>query len=199
MEFRRWILKIHLYGGLLCFWYLVIFAISSLHFHHEFDFMQTRELSVESKVLSIEYIPDANDSVKATGLQNELGIAGWYLFWKTYSDSTGVFHTEIHNPKTNYTIQYDPVSKVASVTTEYKGFWSVFNALHGFAGSMPNGTYVMFWHVYTYVCVVVVIVSLFSGIWLWSGTGTDKKIGWITMIGIVSLSLMLMLTIYLKG
>ena len=35
MSFRQWILKIHLYGGLLCFWYLVIFAISSLHYHHE--------------------------------------------------------------------------------------------------------------------------------------------------------------------
>ena len=35
MGFRQWILKIHLYGGLLCFWCLVIFAIRSLHYHHE--------------------------------------------------------------------------------------------------------------------------------------------------------------------
>jgi hypothetical protein len=39
MSIRKWVLKIHLYGGLLCFWYLIIFAVSSLQFQHKFEFM----------------------------------------------------------------------------------------------------------------------------------------------------------------
>ena len=79
----RWILKIHLYGGLLCFWYLVIFAISSLHYHHEFDFMEVKEISTESKHITLPQKSQEGDSVLATGLKNELGLAGWYLFWET--------------------------------------------------------------------------------------------------------------------
>ncbi len=31
---RRWLLNLHLYGGLVTCWYLVIFGVSSLHFNH---------------------------------------------------------------------------------------------------------------------------------------------------------------------
>ncbi len=36
---RQWILRIHLYGGLLCAPYLIIFGFSSLHFNHHFAFV----------------------------------------------------------------------------------------------------------------------------------------------------------------
>jgi hypothetical protein len=199
MGVRPWILKIHLYGGLLCFWYLVIFAISSLHFHHEFDFMEVKEISTESKQITLTQKSQESDSALATGLQNELGLAGWYLFWETYTDSAGIFHTEIQNPKTTYRITYDQNTAVATITSEYKGFWSVFNALHGFAGKMPNAPFVIFWHIFTYVCVLVVIFSILSGIWLWSGKRENKMLGWATFIGIMILSVSLVLTVYLKG
>lgn len=199
MGFRQWILKIHLYGGLLCFWYLIIFAISSLHFHHHFDFMEVKETSNDSRKITLQQKPEEGDSVLATGLQNELGLTGWYLFWETYTDSAGIFHTEIHNPKTNYKITYDRTSSIATITSEYKGFWSIFNALHGFAGMMPNAPLVIFWYLYTYVCVVVVIFSIISGIWLWSVKRGNKNIGWVTMLGVLFLSVLLTLTVYLKG
>ena len=199
MGLRYWVLKIHLYGGLLCFWYLLIFAISSLHFHHNFDFMKEGRISNESRLVTFQQEFEESDSALAINLQRELNLTGWYLFWETYTDSVGTFHTEIQNPKTAYRITYDRVSSIASINEEYKGFWSVLHALHGFAGTMPNAPFMIFWHVFTYVCLLIVIFSIASGIWLWSHSREDKVVGWATLIGIFTMSILLMLTTYLNG
>ena len=199
MALRKWILKIHLYGGLLCFWYLIIFAVSSLHFHHEFEFMNGKPAVEGPQTVSLALVDSKSDSALATRIQDALDIAGWYLPWETHRDSSGVFHTQISNPKTDYTIQYDPVSSSASITKNDKGFWSVFNALHGFAGGMPKVPLLIFWRIFTYVCLVVVTFSILSGIWLWAAGREDKLIGWITVLVIMSLSISLMMVVYLRG
>ncbi len=199
MGVRSWILKIHLYGGLLCFWYLLIFAFSSLHYHHDFDFMKESEISNESRPITFHQKFEEGDSALAINLQNELNLAGWYLFWETYTDSSGIFHTEIQNPKTTYRITYDRISSSASIESEYKGFWSVVNALHGFAGKMPNAPFMIFWHLFTYVCMLIVIFSIASGIWLWLKNREDKVVGWAILIGMMTVSFLLLLTTYLKG
>lgn len=35
-QFRRIVLNVHMYGGLLCFGFLVLFGISVLNFNHPF-------------------------------------------------------------------------------------------------------------------------------------------------------------------
>ena len=199
MKFRQWILRIHLYGGLICFWYLLIFAASSLHFHHDFDFMKEKQVSTEVRQLIVPKEFPASDSAYATTLQKELGLAGWYLPWETYRDSAGIFHTEVQNPKATYRLGHDPLSSMVSVTREYKGFWNVVNALHGFAGVMPNAPLVILWRFFTYVCLVVVIFSIISGIWLWTKKREDKAVGWAIALGIMSLSASMILIVYFKG
>jgi hypothetical protein len=161
--------------------------------------MKERQISNESRPITFQHTFEEGDSALATNLQQELNLAGWYLFWETYTDSVGIFHTEIQNPKTTYRITYDRVSSVASIEREHKGFWSIVNALHGFAGVVPNAPFMIFWHLYTYVCLFVVIFSIVSGIWLWSKSREDKVVGWVTFLGIMTVSLLLMLTTYLKG
>lgn len=199
MELRKWILKIHLYGGLLCFWYLIIFAVSSLHFHHEFEFMNGKPVAEGPQPVQLLFEDSKSDSLLASRIQNGLNIAGWYLPWETFRDSSGVFHTQIQNPKMDYTIQYDPVSSIARIEKKDKGFWSVFNALHGFAGGMPRAPLLIFWRIFTYLCLIVVTFSILSGIWLWANGNVDKLIGWITVLGIMGLSISLMIFVYLRG
>ena len=199
MTLRQWILKMHFYGGLLCFWYLVIFSISSLHFHHHFEFMNETQISEELPPMHLRLDNSKSDSALATTIQNTLDIAGWYLPWETRRDSSGVFHTQIQNPKAGYLIQYDPVSSTIRVTKEDKGFWSVFNALHGFSGAMPNAPFLIFWNLFTYLCLLMVLFSIFSGIWLWASGKRDQFIGWVTVVGTMSLSILLMVYVYLNG
>ena len=70
MKWTKWILKIHLYGGLVCFWYLIILAISSLDFHHHFNFMENK-LSAEVREQIPLILPaNLNDSDLAIQIQN---------------------------------------------------------------------------------------------------------------------------------
>jgi hypothetical protein len=35
---RKWMLRLHLYLGLVCSGYLIVFGVSSLNFNHPFEF-----------------------------------------------------------------------------------------------------------------------------------------------------------------
>lgn len=200
MKLRKWILKVHLYGGLLCFWYLIILAVSALHFHHDFEFMNEKSLHKESQQTINLVIENSKDnSVLATNIQNVLGIPGDYIPWETYRDSNEIFYTKIFNLKNKYDIKYDPLTSAVYITKTNKGFWNVVNALHGFSQSMSYAPLLVFWKIYTYVCLIVITFCIFSGIWLWANRGTDKLIGWITVLGIITLSVSLMIFVYIKG
>lgn len=193
---RNWILRIHLIGGALCFWYLIIFGISSLHFHHHFGFMEnltreeTRQTTFSNKGLE-------SDSALAVALQKHIGAAGWHLPWETYTDSAGRFHTQIENPSTSYFVTYDPSASNLKVRKVPKGFWSVVNSLHAF-GEMPGAPWMLLWKYYTYVCLLVVLFSVFSGIWLWLKAPGRKAIAAYILTGALLLSVGIITAIFLE-
>jgi len=200
IKWRKIILKFHLYGGLLCFWYLLIFGISALHFQHHFRFMEdknTAALVSTRQLLRID--PGNTDSIVATNIQNSLDVAGWYLPWETYRDSAGNFHMMIANPKWDYSIVYSFQHSISTISAKEKNSWNILNALHGFAGKMPNAPLLFIWNMYTYVCIAVVLFSICSGIWLWSGRKKQRLTGWLIFSGIMLLSFSLMIIIYKHG
>ena len=199
MKLRKWILKLHLYGGLLCFWYLIIFAVSSLHYQHHFKFMvpiQSEGETFEQK-LNLEVNEDVNQMARS--IQNELDIAGWYLPWATRRDESGILHTQIQNPNAQYFITWDQSTSTAKYLKKEKGFWPIFNSLHGFAGKMPNAPLLVFWKIFTYLSLIVVTFSVFSGIWLWMKRSSDRLAGLATISVILVLSLSLMIYVYFNG
>lgn len=199
MKLRKLILKIHLYGGLLCFWYLIIFAVSSLFYQHHFHFMSARESEGMSYEKKLQVPVSDNLNEMAQGIQNELGIAGWYLPWETRRDKDGIIHTQIQNPVAQYLITFDQSSSEAKYTRKEKGFWPVFNSLHGFAGEMPNAPLLVIWKLFTWLSVIVVTFSIFSGIWLWMRKSSDRLAGLVTFTVIVILSFSFMIYVYFHG
>ena len=192
----NWMLKLHLYGGLLCFWYLIIFGVSSLFYQHHFAFMENKGESqgVERRTIALSNLPE--DADMALQIMDSLDMAGWHLFWLTKRDSLGVFHTQVENPKMTYKIQYDPSTTEISIEGSYKGLWHVINSLHAM-GKIPGAPLMILWKIYTYICVVVVLFSIFSGIWLWAKKG--DKIGWSVFSIVLAGSLFLMFYIYYYG
>jgi hypothetical protein len=152
---------------------------------------------IREKKLSVTNID--NNAELAISIQNELNLAGWHLPWKTYRDSSAIFHTEIQNPKAQYQLTYNPLSSTVQIIKKEKGIWVIINSLHGFSGKMPNAPLLVFWKIFTYICLFVVTFSIFSGIWLWTNKNPDKLIGLLTVSGIVVLSLLLMTYVYLNG
>ena len=198
MNFRRLLLKIHFYGGIICFWYLLILGVSSLHYNHHFSFItKPHEPSNWSRSMSLAGAIDDNRQL-TEAIRDSLGLIGWPLPWETRRDSTGTLHVVVEHPGKRYVIDYSPATSSASVSETPKGFWRVFTALHGF-GVMPKAPITYGWAWYTRITIAVVVFAVFSGVYLWFVGKQNKRSGLYTLLISVGLAVAWMLEMYFKG
>ena len=198
MQLRKLILKIHLYSGLICFWYLIILGVSSLHFNHQFSFMKG-DGGTSRWAQSIQLSNNFPDDLKLSeAIRDSLSLIGWPLPWETWHDSTGVFHFALEQPGKRYVIDYAFTDHKAEVSETAKSFWQVFNSLHG-GGSVPNAPFMTFWKWYARTAVVLVVLSVALGIFLWYRGNRDRKTGWYLLISSLLVSIGWMLQLYFIG
>ena len=198
MRIRKFLLKVHLYGGLICFWYLIILGTSSLNFNHDFSFMQS-EGALEEWSRSVKIGNDFRDDLLLSEtLRDSLSLIGWPLPWETWHDSTGVFHFALEHPGKRYVIDYTFRDQRAKVQEVSKGYWRIFNSMHG-GGAVPNSFFMNAWKWYSRVTVVFVVFSVLSGIYLWLSANCDKKTGWYTLLFSLVVSITWMLQLYFNG
>ncbi|MEX2230833.1 MAG: hypothetical protein WD824_01635 [Cyclobacteriaceae bacterium] len=198
MRIRNLLLKIHLYSGLICFWYLIILGTSSLDFNHHFSFMRNDEgpQTWSKPVRLTNNFQD--DLLLSETIRDSLFLIGWPLPWETWHDSTGVFHFALEHPGKRYVVDYTFTDNIARVQEIPKGFWRVFNAMHG-SGAVPNSIFMHAWKWYSRITVVLVVFSVFLGIYIWYNGRRDKKTGWYTLLISLILSLAWMLQLYYSG
>lgn len=198
MHIRKLFLKIHLYSGLICFWYLIILGTSSLNFNHHFSFM-ARSTETETWQRKVLLPNNVNDDLRLSeNLRDSLRLIGWPLPWETWHDSTGVFHFALEQPGKRYVVDYNFQDQTARVQETAKGLWPVFNALHG-SGSVPNSAFMQAWKWYTRITVLLVVTSVFAGVYLWYKGNRDKKAGKYTLLVSLAFTLAWMLQMYLMG
>jgi hypothetical protein len=82
---RTILLKLHIYAGLLCSSYLVIFAISSLNYNHNFGRPKHEKVTWER---SLKLGDIENDMALSEAVRDALGLIGWPLPWETRLVST---------------------------------------------------------------------------------------------------------------
>ena len=194
---RNWMHRIHLYGGLLCFPYLIIFGFSSLNFNHSFAF--TRPEPVETSWEAAVRVSELDDDIKqAEALRDSLGLMGWPLPWETGRDSLGVLHFGLSRPGKHYAVTYYPKRGFVRVHEQRFGFWRVFNNLHAME-KIPGSRFSAVWPWFTEFCTVWVVFAGISGIALW-GQGKREKLSGMAVLAVVSgLSLIFMLFVWLRG
>ena len=189
--------KIHIYGGLACFWYLIILGISSLQFNHHFEFMQQQSDSTiwEQQISKID---TAHADLRlAEAIRDSLSLMGWPLPWEMWRDSAAL-HFEMEQPAKRYFITFSFYNNKITIVEKKKGFWPVFNSLHG-SGTVPNGPFTTLWQWYTRATVITLIVSIITGIYIWLNTKEDKKTGLIILFVSVTGTLLWMIKLYLWG
>lgn len=198
MRLRNLVLKIHFYGGLACFWYLIVLGISSLHFNHHFSFMDQAgdPITWTDRILIANHGSD--DVTLSDAIRDSLSLIGWPLPWETWRDSTSTFHFALEQPAKRYVIDYYFTDHIAYVQETQKGFWRVFNSLHG-AGGVPNAPFLQVWNWYTRVTVIAVVLSVFSGIYLWSSGNRNKKSGLYMLVISLAIAILWMIQLYIKG
>ena len=195
---RKLFLKLHLYSGLICFWYLMILGTSSLNFNHHFSFMLEDEgMETWSRHIRLDSTLK-DDRVLSQTISDSLSLIGWPLPWETWHDTTGVFHFVLQHPGKRYAVDYHFIDQIARVQEHPRGFWGIFNALHGM-GSVPNSMFMYSWKWYSRITVALVVFSVFSGIYVWYRNKRDKPAGiWVLLTSLV-ISLVWMFQLYFWG
>ena len=196
---RKWTLNIHLYGGLLCAPYLIIFGFSSLHFNHHFRFVESQASSISRTWAAPLLIETAtNNDALAESVRDSLGLMGWTIPWNMQRDDAGDLKFDLERPGKSYTIRTELKNHSARVEERRKSFWQVLNSLHAL-GAVPNSKFVLFWGGYTELCTAFVIFAAVSGIYLWVNSKRERWVGLITVLGATLFSIGLMLGVWLWG
>ena len=192
---RDAILKIHLYGGLLCASYLLIFGISSLNYNHHFG--QDADDKVQWERI-LEVVDQKEKMAVAKKVRDDLGLIGWTIPWETRRDDAGNLHFGLARPGKHYTIHVFFKEGRVAVDEDRKGFWQVINQLHALTG-IPNSPFVDTWGIFTEICVWVVLFSACSGVYLWATLKRDRLVGTLLLFGSFAFSLCFMLYIWWRG
>lgn len=164
MKKSGWI-KLHLYGGLFTSFYLIAFGFSSIVLNHS--------IAVDSKTVAdtwtgqVQIAPDTPDRELAETLRDQLGLMGWIPPWKYKRDSVQFHCTLTHLAKdTDLTVNLQ--TGTVQATEKPKGFWAVLHGMHFFRGNIPNAPgWMQTWAVYQWLTLLVLLVSLLLGLWLW--------------------------------
>ena len=211
---RKIILNIHIYAGLLCFGYLVVFGVSSLSFNHPAKFVRgrgetrtwertielprdlprtTADMTSEQRVAAKS---EANNAVRVA-----LGLFGHQRPWQESGwdqKNPNHYHASLVRPGVAYEVDVHLESKTAVVQETRTSAWEVMARLHGFHGEMPGSALVSTWAWYTELCTFAVLFAGGSGVYLWTRRRNERRIGRVILgsAGAVSLALMLYLTLH---
>ncbi|MEN9676102.1 MAG: putative PepSY TM-like [Verrucomicrobiota bacterium] len=161
-------MRIHLYGGLVCFWYLLVFGISSLSFNHPGWIPSA--LGQASHWEHSVALPDlsSEDLKLAEAIQRELDLIGWVLPWTLDRRPSGDLRFELHRPGRQYVITTDRSSGRVQVEERTAGAASILNFLHGSNGGVPGSRFLHLWGLYTEITTGLVLLLAVSGVVLWA-------------------------------
>ncbi|WP_149275811.1 PepSY domain-containing protein [Pareuzebyella sediminis] len=185
INFIQW----HLYAGLFTAFYVLAFAISSLLLNHDAKIENTHTTSTWQAMVDID--PSLSDQDLCLKIRDDLAMIGWPTDWKR--ENNGILNFKIvHQAKESQLSANLSTGKV-NVNEVGKGFFATFQALHFFSGKIPNGNlWLRSWQVYQWLTMIIMVISLVSGMWLWIKYVRKKK--FIALfISIWALSLFLML------
>ena len=194
---RSLLLKIHIYAGLLCSSYLLIFGVSSLNYNHHFGKPgKTEAISWERRIELANV--EGNDRAFSGTISDTLGLIGWTIPWETHRDDGGNLHFGLNRPGKKYTIHVLFDEGLVRVEERRTGFWSIINSLHALM-RLPYSPFMSLWGVYTEICIWVVMFSAATGVYFWARRRSERFVGWILLAGGSGSSLLLMLYIWWKG
>ena len=204
---RKLILNIHMYGGLLCFSYLILFGISVLNFNHPFAFTKPpASITTWSQPMQLPQLAKPGGARDAQAVQRDNNLAIVHALGSFAAPPPAVssgdwidadtYHAHFERPGKGYDVDARLSRGVAQVTQTRTGFWTLVRDLHGSAVVYPESSLASTWGWYTELCTFFVIAAGISGVYLWAGKRRERRIGLITVLaaGAVSVALMLLVT-----
>jgi hypothetical protein len=207
---RKILLDIHIYGGLLCFSYLIVLGISTLNFGHAFAFTNGGVTTTWTQPLSISELERTEGQsaqekarLRAGNDQLVLEALGSFAFPNTIGDghwtNRDTWHTHFARTGKEYEIDVHVGAGTATITQTRTNIWALIRGLHGghdrYAGSIFAST----WPWYTDLSTFAVLVAGVSGVYLWTHRRRERAIGLVLLAAATFVSISLMLIIALHG
>jgi len=161
----RTLLHIHIYLGLFCLPYLIIFSLSSLDFNHKF--LPEKPLKASHTWKTQTHIHPQEDLEAYSGqLLDSLGLFGWFSPWDSYQDSTQIY-VAVSQPGKKYHITVFPDG--ATMVEEHTETLShVFRMMHFLGEDIPHAPWwVNSWQYYQDLTVYAMLFWVSTGIILW--------------------------------
>jgi hypothetical protein len=197
---RNWVLRLHLYLGLLCSGYLIVFGISSLNFNHPFAFTKpAQEKSTWERSLPLPPVRTDDNKAESEAVREALDLPGWTIPWETRRDGgTNDLHFGLARPGKHYLIHVNRAGGSVRVEERREGYWTVIRAMHGNKG-VPGSRVMAVWGAYTELCTLVVLFAAVSGIYLFATRRKDRRAAWAVLGTAMVLSLGFMFYVRYAG
>lgn len=178
---RRWLLNIHLYGGLLCSGYLLVYGVSSLLFNHRFDRLVGEASSRQWTATTAVPLTDAAPEAVARRVADNLGIVGRIPAGEPRRDDAGDLRFTIQRPGRSFGIRVDS-SGLVTVAERRARPAAILMGLHD-ARPEPTSVVLTSWWYYTHLTVGVLLFLSVSGVVLWVVTRGPRGRGWPLLLG----------------
>ena len=177
---RQALLNVHLYLGLFCSWYLLIYGYTSLAFNH--PWLLPKHEGEESRWDQQVTTPDgAADQEVANAIRDELGMVGWAPYWTLRRDSDRHLHFEVVHPGREHRMEFIPEEGLVKATQQSKGVFAIIHYLHGVTERVPNAQFPRLWAAYTEITNWFVLFAVGTGVYLWASRARNRRAGWLLL------------------
>lgn len=153
---RRWLLDLHLYLGLICLPYVVLFGVSSLLLNHGLQRETTSEWSAQLAPLG-----DSEPSAQAAAALRALDLRGGVLAHTLKRGDSGELAFRAIRPGRSYQVAVAANGAVRVVERD-SGVLGVVRDLHG-ASDTQGAVWNLGWALYTELATAVLLFSIVSG------------------------------------
>lgn len=194
---RSLLLNLHLYGGLVTCWYLVLFGVTSLGFNHP-GLVPEHETQTSSWEGALTGELSGGNLQRAEQVRDQLDMFGWPLPWAMWRGDENRLHFDMSRPGKDYSLVVDEATREVTVTGRTKGLWEISKVLHGLSG-VPNSKLMATWFVYTEVTTWIVLFSVVTGVYLWFKRQGRRRVATIVLGLSTAVSLAFMAFVYWVG
>jgi hypothetical protein len=176
---RRWIRDLHLYLGLLCIPYVVVFSVSSILLTHGVQLASTTEWQRE-----IAPPVALDDRARAAAALAALGLSGHLKVSRENQDATAPLRFRASRPGRSYQIELQPAG-LARVRETSWGLLGIIRVLHGPPGR-KDSLWALSWTLYTELTTAMLLFAVASGVWMALPLRGPRAIGiWAGGFGLV--------------
>ena len=169
---RAWLLSLHLYLGLLCAPYLIVYGVSALALHHGWEGTPAAAATRQVSIADERWAGPDEPRARAVAARDALGLVGGVPGGSIESSTEGRLRFQVLRPGRRLAVAIEP-GRPATIEETRTGLLSVLRGVHGLT-HLERSAVAPLWRVYTHVSAGALVIAVISGVILWGRRG-----GWL--------------------